>query len=47
MQAAWPPVFPGSISDYPKIERLTQAITARPAVRRALIMHEETWAGAS
>lgn len=47
MQAIWPPVFPGSIRDYPNIERLTQAITARPAVRRALIMHEETWAGAN
>lgn len=47
MQAVWPPIFPSSISDYPKIERLTRAITARPAVRRALIMHEETWAGAS
>lgn len=47
MQAVWPPIFPGSIRDYPNIERLTQAITARPAVRRVLIMHEETWARAN
>ncbi len=45
MQTIWPPVFPGSIDDYPKIKRLTKTLTDRPAVRRALVMHSETWAG--
>ncbi len=47
MQAIWPTVFPGSISDYPNIERLTDTVMARPAVQRVRIMHEETWAGAA
>jgi len=41
LQAIWPEIFPGTISDYPNIERLTQAITARPAVRHILSMHQE------
>ncbi len=46
MQAIWPPVFAGSIDDYPNIARMTGLITARPSVKRVMIMHEETWAGA-
>jgi glutathione S-transferase len=46
LQAIWPPIYPGSIADYPRIELLTNKITERPAVRRVLIMHEETWARA-
>ncbi len=45
MQAIWPPVFAGSIDDYPHIARMTRLIAARPSVKRVMIMHEETWAG--
>jgi glutathione S-transferase len=45
MQAVWPPIYPRSIDDYPNIKRLTKTITDREPVRKALIMHEETWAG--
>jgi glutathione S-transferase len=44
LQAIWPPIYPGSIADYPGIERLTASIVERPAVRRVLAVHEQAWA---
>ena len=41
LQAIWPPIYPGSIADYPNIERLTDAIITRPAVSRILKLHQD------
>lgn len=39
MQATWPEIYPRSIDDYPKLQRLVAAVTERPAVRRVLAQH--------
>jgi glutathione S-transferase len=45
IQAIWLEIYPRSINDYPNISRLVDHFIARPSVRRALVSHEETWAG--
>lgn len=46
MQAVWPVIYPGSIADYPNIERHVAVVTGRASAAKVLIMNEETWAGA-
>lgn len=47
MQAVWPQIYPGSIRDYPNINKMVDGFIARPSARKVLIAHEEAWAGAN
>lgn len=40
LQTIWPETFPGSIKDYPNIDRLTTRVIERPAVQRILKLHQ-------
>ena len=40
-QAVWPEIFPGTIHDYPNLDRAVAQVTARPAVARVLRKHAE------
>ena len=39
LQAVWPEIYPGSVNDYPNLERLVDRVTERPAVQRVLAQH--------
>ncbi len=39
LQAVWPEIYPGSIDDFPAINRQVETLCARPAVRRVHDLH--------
>jgi len=40
MQAVWPEIYPGSISDYPNIERMVDRVLDRASVRKVISIHQ-------
>jgi glutathione S-transferase len=47
LQAVWPEIYLRSIDDYPKVKRLVERVTERPAVRRVLAQHHRDQAETS
>lgn len=45
MQAVWPEIYPGSVGDYPNIERMVTRLLERRSARKVLSVHEAQRAG--